>query len=77
MLGDTDEEGKHPGKFSRSLAFFGQMKRRGMVACSLCSGHVVDERRAYSDSFDFSEQLIYKNYFHLSYGLFYMIYQTF
>ena len=31
---------------------------------------MTDERTAYSDSLDFSEQLSYRKHFHPSYGLF-------
>ena len=38
---------------------------------------MTDERTAYSDSLDFSEQLSYRKHFHPSYGLFSMIFKRF
>ena len=37
---------------------------------------MADEPTAYPDSSDFSEQLSYINYVHLTYGLFSMIFQS-
>ena len=38
---------------------------------------MTDERTAYSDSLDFSEQLSYRKHFHLIYGLISMNFQSF
>ena len=38
---------------------------------------MIDERTAYSDSLDFSEQLSYRIHFHPSYRLFYMDFLSF
>ena len=38
---------------------------------------MTDERTAYSDSLDFSEQLSYRKHFHPSYRLFYMNFLSF
>ena len=37
---------------------------------------MTDERTAYSDSLDFSEQLSYRKHFHPSYGLFSINFQS-
>ena len=76
MLDIADGEGKHPEGVFRRLSFSGQMKREGKVPCLQYWGHVTGMWMAYSDSANFSDQFSYKNYFHLSYGLFYMIFQS-
>ena len=38
---------------------------------------MTDDRTAYSDSLDFSEQLSYRKHLHPSYRLFYMIFESF
>ena len=62
-------KGGTSGKVFPMFRVFGQSDRRGKVPCSACYGHVTDERTAYSDSLDFSEQLSYRKHFHPSYGL--------
>ena len=70
-------KGETSGKVFLMLGIFGQTNRRGNVACLLCQGHVTNERRAYPDSSHHSEQLSCRKHFHLSYGLFILIFQRF
>ena len=62
-------KGETSGKVSPVFRIFGQMNRRGKVACLIYQGCVADERAAYPDSSCRSEQLSCRKYFHPSYGL--------
>ena len=75
MLGDTNEEGKHPGMFSRFWTSVRQMNERGKVRGFLSQGRVADEWAAYPNLSHRSEQLSCTKYFHPSYGLFYINFQ--
>ena len=70
-------KGETSGKISPVFRVFGQTKRRGKVACSICQGCVADERAAYPDSSRRSEQLSCTKFFHPSYGLFYINFLSF
>ena len=72
VQGGTGEGGETSGKVFSVFRVFGQMNRRGKVACLLCYGCVAVERVAYPDSFRRSEQLSCTKFFHPSYGLFYI-----
>ena len=73
-VGGIGEGGGTSGKVFPMFRIFGQMKRRGKVASSICQGCVADERAAYPDSSRRFEQLSCRKYFHPRYGLFYMIF---
>ena len=65
-------KGGTSGKLSPVFRVFGQRSRRGKVACLLCEGPVADEWTMYSNSSRRSEQLSCTQFFHPSYGLFYI-----
>ena len=67
-------KGETFGKISLVFRIFGQMNWRGKVASLIGYGCVSDEQAAHPDSSRHSEQLSCRKYFHLSYGLFYMIF---
>ena len=61
--------GNHPGMNYRLWVIIGQAIRRGNVPCSVCQRGVVDIRVVYPYSLYFSEQLSCIKFFHLTYGL--------